>query len=142
VRKPTNCWQTLAFTIATTLVVIRTAYRIVQIAEGFSSSIAQAEILFLVLDGGIMLIAAILLLACFPARALGQSWSQTSVRRLSRKPPRPIRPARAQLPIARPSPTYNRMSLKSSISAQSPRKSSHPPTPSRGRAMVDSDSLW
>ncbi|KAI3318036.1 hypothetical protein HD806DRAFT_354402 [Xylariaceae sp. AK1471] len=131
-----------AFTVATILVVIRTAYRIVQIAEGFQSSIAQAEILLLVLDGVAMLIAVILLLACFPARALGQSWSQTSARRLSRKPPQPIRPAPAQLPIAHLSPTYNRMSIKSSTSAHSPRKSSYPPPPPRGRGMVDSDALW
>ncbi|KAI1182188.1 RTA-like protein [Nemania serpens] len=68
----------VAFIAATTLIVLRTTYRTVQIAEGFKSFIAQAETLFLILDGAAMLIAAILLLACFPARALGQSWSETT----------------------------------------------------------------
>ncbi|KAI8624853.1 hypothetical protein F5Y19DRAFT_284533 [Xylariaceae sp. FL1651] len=128
------------FTIATTLIVLRTAYRIVEIAEGFQSSIAQAEELFLVLDGAAMLVAAILLLAYFPARALGQSWSQTSARKLSQIPPRPVRPASAQLPTTDPSPTYNRMSMKSVISNKSSRKASHPPAPPRH--MVDSEALW
>ncbi|CAJ2503031.1 Uu.00g104250.m01.CDS01 [Anthostomella pinea] len=137
----------VAFSLATILLVVRTAYRVVEIAEGFDSSIAQDEVLFLVLDGVMVLIATLLLLGFFPARAFGQSWLQTSSRRLSQTPPRPLRPSPAQLPpSARPSPTYNnRMSLKSSVSGQSPRysprKSSYAQPPPQ-RNMVDSDALW
>ncbi|KAI1116357.1 hypothetical protein F5Y14DRAFT_79575 [Nemania sp. NC0429] len=131
----------VAFIVATTLIVLRTTYRTVQIAEGFRSSIAQAETLFLVLDGAAMLIATIWLLACFPARALGESWSETSVRRLSQRSRRQSHSVSIGPPIAQPSPTYNRMSIKSSGSAHSPRKATYP-APTLQRDMVDSDNLW
>ncbi|KAI1270775.1 hypothetical protein F5Y18DRAFT_414370 [Xylariaceae sp. FL1019] len=134
------------FVISIIAIIIRTAYRLVDVAEGYASSIAQNEELFLVLDGFLMLLAIILLLIGFPARALGQAWVQTSPRRLSQKPPRPIRPAPPSLlPSARPSPTFNRMSMKSSVSNSSPRKASYPPPPPpppAQRGMVDSDALW
>ncbi|KAI1203327.1 hypothetical protein F5X97DRAFT_128979 [Nemania serpens] len=131
----------VAFIVATTLIVLRSTYRTVQIAEGFESSIAQAETLFLVLDGAAMLIATILLLACFPARALGQSWSETTVRKLSQRSQRQSHPVSIGAPVARPSPTYNRMSIKSSTSTYSPRRANYT-APSPQRNMVDSDNLW
>ncbi|KAI1502621.1 RTA1 like protein-domain-containing protein [Biscogniauxia marginata] len=133
----------VVFSIATFLLVLRTAYRIVEVAEGFESSIAQDEVIFLVLDGAMVLVATILLLAFFPARAFGQSWSQTSARRLSQVHPQPLRPAPTYVPhTARQSPTYNRMSVKSTVTNNSPLKPHHqfPPTPHRN--MVDSDALW
>ncbi|KAI0601495.1 RTA1 like protein-domain-containing protein [Biscogniauxia sp. FL1348] len=133
----------VVFSVATILLILRTAYRIVEVAEGFESSIAQDETLFLVLDGTMVLIATVLLLAFFPARAFGQSWSQTSTRRLSQVQPEPLRPAPAYVPSsARPSPTYNRMSMKSNVTSSSPRKSQHQSPLAQPKNMVDSDALW
>ncbi|KAI1750805.1 hypothetical protein F4782DRAFT_532090 [Xylaria castorea] len=131
----------VAFTVATVLVILRTAYRILQVAEGFQSSIAQAEALFLVLDGGAMQIAITLLLAFFPARALGQSWPETSLRRLSRQTRRMTRPEPARLQISRPSLVPDRMNMKSPMRTYSPGRVNYTP-PISQRGMVDSDNLW
>ncbi|KAI1284102.1 RTA1 like protein-domain-containing protein [Xylaria sp. FL0933] len=131
-----------ALTFTTFLIALRTGYRTVQIAEGFQSSIAQSEILFLVLDGAVMLMASILLLIYFPARVLGQSWLDTPAGRLPQESLRPIiHQVPAQPPIASPDPTYTRMSMKSSMSACSPRKAKHSVPPPQ-REMVDRDDLW
>ncbi|KAI2777411.1 RTA1 like protein-domain-containing protein [Daldinia loculata] len=127
-----------AFTFAILLLVLRTAYRIVAIAEGFGSSIAQSETLLLVLDGLMVLLATLILLAFFPGRILRDSGSQTLPRRSPRTPLQPIRVAPYDLPSTRSSPTYNRISTKSSTPGHSPRRSA-PLPPSN---MVDSDALW
>ncbi|KAI0108166.1 RTA1 like protein-domain-containing protein [Daldinia grandis] len=129
----------LASTFAILFLVLRTAYRIVTVAEGFGSSIAQSEILLLVLDGLMILLTALILLAFFPGRILRDSGSQTLPRRSPRTPLQPIRVAPYDLPSTRNSPTYmNRISIKSSTPGHSPRKSAPPPP----NNMVDSDALW
>ncbi|KAI0842580.1 RTA1-domain-containing protein [Hypoxylon sp. FL0890] len=132
-----------ALSLSTLLLIIRTAYRTVVIAEGYHSSIAQSEILLLVLDGLMVLLATLLLLLFFPGRILRDSWSQTSTQTFSKTPLRPIRPAPYELPSTQNSPTFNRMSAKSSPAHYSPRKLQHqaPPPPPQ-RAMVDSEALW
>ncbi|GAP89516.1 putative rta1 domain protein [Rosellinia necatrix] len=130
-----------SFSLTTILVVLRTAYRTVQIAEGFRSYIARAETPFFILDGAAMLIAAILLLACFPAKALGRAWSEPSVYRISRKPPEPIGAVPTQLQLTHPGPPYNRIRTEPSSSAYSPRQPEYP-MPCSQKGMVDSDSLW
>ncbi|KAI1301982.1 hypothetical protein F5Y03DRAFT_214325 [Xylaria venustula] len=130
-----------AFTSSATLIILRTAYRTVQIAEGFQGPIARDETLFLILDGAVMVIAIIILLACFPVRVFGQSWPELSVRRLSQEPLRPIRQVSVQRPVNSPVPAYNRMSAKSSMGVYSPRSTNHWAAPPQ-RGMVDSDDLW
>ncbi|KAI0431713.1 RTA1 like protein-domain-containing protein [Xylaria sp. FL1042] len=129
------------FTSTTVLISLRTGYRTVQVAEGFQSPIAQSEILFLVLDGTVMLVATILLLVCFPARVLGQSWPDTPVGRLPQEPLRAIHQVPKPLPVASPGPTYSHMSTKSSMSTGSLRKANHRVPPPQ-REMVDRDDLW
>ncbi|KAI1428586.1 RTA1 like protein-domain-containing protein [Xylaria sp. FL1777] len=129
------------FTSATALVILRTAYRTIQVAEGFQSSIAQAETPFLILDGAAMLVATMLLLVCFPARALGRSWPETSTQRLSREPLRPIHHEPSQFHVTRPGPTYSRMNVNSPMHTYAPRTTNHWTPPAR-RAMVDTDDLW
>ncbi|KAI0186783.1 RTA1 like protein-domain-containing protein [Xylaria flabelliformis] len=131
----------IAFTVATALVILRTAYRILQVAEGFQSPIAQAEVLFLVLDGGAMHVATTLLLVFYPARALGLSWSETSFRKLSRQTRRITRPEPARLLISRPSPMPDRMNMKSPMRTYSPGRVDYT-APISQRGMVDSDNLW
>ncbi|KAI1142535.1 RTA1-domain-containing protein [Hypoxylon sp. FL0543] len=130
----------LALSLTMLLLIIRTAYRAVVIAEGYHSSIAQSEILLLVLDGLMVLLATLLLLVFFPGRILRGSWSQPSAKTFSKTPLRPIRPAPYELPSARNSPTFNRMSAKSSQPIYSPRKLQHQAPPER--SMVDSEALW
>ncbi|KAH9900223.1 RTA1 like protein-domain-containing protein [Xylariomycetidae sp. FL2044] len=137
-----------AFSFATFLIVLRTAFRIVAVAEGFDSQVAQDEVLVQVLDGVMILLATITLLVFFPARAFGQCWSQISARHLTQTPPRPSRPTPVQLlPSKQPSLpyepplSYNRMNISSPVASPSPNKPRYPP-PTQRRNMVDSDSLW
>ncbi|KAI1103191.1 RTA1 like protein-domain-containing protein [Jackrogersella minutella] len=132
----------LAFSLAAFLLVVRTAYRIVVVAEGYDSSIAQSETLLLVLDGLMVLLSTLLLMVFFPGWVLRDSWSEPMTRRLSRTPLRPIRPTQYELPSAQNSPTFNRSSIKSSRANYSPKKMSYPVPPAPQRSMVDSDSLW
>ncbi|KAI0201912.1 RTA1 like protein-domain-containing protein [Astrocystis sublimbata] len=92
----------IAFTIVILLMLVRTAYRLLQIAEGPHSFIARAEGLFLALDGATMLLATVLLLVFLPARILGEAWSETSFVRLSRQTRRLARPAPARIMMYQP----------------------------------------
>ncbi|KAI1207316.1 RTA1-domain-containing protein [Annulohypoxylon truncatum] len=132
----------LAFSLATLLLVVRTAYRLVVVAEGYDSSIAQSEILLLILDGLMVLLATILLTVFFPGRVLPDSRPQTMTRRVSKTPLRPIRPAPYEQPSVHNSPTYYSSSIRSSRQAHSPKKSQYPIQPAPQRSMVDSDALW
>ncbi|KAI1088486.1 RTA1-domain-containing protein [Rostrohypoxylon terebratum] len=133
-----------AFSLATILIVVRTAFRLVVVAEGYDSSIAQSEILLLILDGLMVLLAAVLLLVFFPGRVLSSSRPQMIIRRISKTPFRPIRPAPHETPSIHHSPTYNTSSVRSSQHHYSPRKMYHPAQspPQPQRSMVDSEALW
>ncbi|KAI0892126.1 RTA1-domain-containing protein [Annulohypoxylon nitens] len=134
----------VAFSLATILIVVRTAFRLVVIAEGYGSSIAQSETLLLILDGLMVLLATILLLVFFPGRVLSHSRPQMMIRRISKTPLRPIRPAPYESPSVHHSPTYNGSSMGSSQQNYSPRKTYYPAQspPQPQRSMVDSDALW
>ncbi|KAI0137926.1 RTA1-domain-containing protein [Hypoxylon sp. NC0597] len=130
-----------ALALTTLLLILRTAYRIVVIAEGYGSSIAQSEVLLLILDGLMVLLATLLLLVFFPGRILRDSWSQPSTQKFPKTPLRPIRPAPYELPSTRNSPTFNPTSVKFSPANYSPRKF-HQVPPNPQRSMVDSEALW
>ncbi|KAI1462691.1 RTA1-domain-containing protein [Annulohypoxylon moriforme] len=132
----------VVFSLATFLLVVRTAYRLVVIAEGYDSSIAQSEILLLILDGLMVLLATLLLLIFFPGRILPDSRPQTMTRRISKTPLRPIRPSPYESPSAHHSPTYHQSSVRSSQQNYSPRKMQYSMQPPHQRSLVDSDALW
>ncbi|KAI1481177.1 RTA1 like protein-domain-containing protein [Daldinia eschscholtzii] len=127
-----------AFAFAILLLVLRTAYRTVAVAEGYASSIAQSETLLLVLDGLMVLLATLILLAFFPGRILRDSVNQMLPHRSPRTPLQPIRVAPYDLPSTQSSPTYNQARVKPPMLSHHVRKSE--PLPQRN--MVDSDSLW
>ncbi|KAI0164311.1 RTA1 like protein-domain-containing protein [Hypoxylon sp. FL1284] len=131
----------LAFSFATILLTIRTAFRIIAIAEGYESSIAQSETLLLVLDGLMVLLAILALLVFFPGRILGSSWSQTSAPKPSRTVPLRTQVPAYELPSARNTPTYKQMGNAPPIVMYTPRRT-HYAEPLPQRNMVDSDSLW
>ncbi|KAI0540493.1 RTA1 like protein-domain-containing protein [Xylaria digitata] len=130
-----------AFIVATTLVIMRTEFRTIQVARGLQSSITQTETLFFIFDGAAMLIAIVLLLACLPARALGEYWPDTLVYMLSQKPQRQTRQPPVQLPVTQPSPTYRGVGMRSSMSNYSPRMVNHRALPSQ-TSLVVGDNLW
>ncbi|KAI1438479.1 hypothetical protein GGR50DRAFT_691342 [Xylaria sp. CBS 124048] len=122
----------IAFAFATVLIILRTFYRIVLIAEGLRHSVTQSETALLVLDGGLMLIATVLLLICFPARALVPN---RAAERLSQRPLiRPNRPL-----ISRPMPS-DRVNIASFNDVYSLRRGNH--AVSSPGDMVNRDNLW
>lgn len=135
-----------ALSLSLLLVLVRALYRIVPIAQGPSSSSADSEVLFLVLDGILVFLALLSILAGFPGRLLGTSLPPTTSihnRRMSQKPERAYRPPPVQLrPTAQTpkhSPAYynnNRMSVKTAAS-HSPRNQGQAQT-----NMVDHEALW
>ncbi|KAH6652669.1 RTA1 like protein-domain-containing protein [Truncatella angustata] len=138
----------IGLSIAAILLIARTAYRMIAVAEGLASTLAQDEVLFLVLDGALMLVTIALLLALFPGRVLGASQPDNAAyaQRTSQKSIN--RPAPIQLERNFLGQNRNRVSLKSSAAntpktspKYSPRKSNIPPPPAR-RNMVDSEQLW
>lgn len=137
-----------ALSLSLLLLLVRALYRIVPIAQGASSSSADNEVLFLVLDGILVFLALLSILAGFPGRLLGTSLPPTTTssihnRRMSQKPERAYRPPPVQLrpttQTPKHSPAYynnNRMSVKTAAS-HSPRN--------QGQAqknMVDHEALW
>ncbi|KAK8014650.1 hypothetical protein PG990_007946 [Apiospora arundinis] len=131
----------IGLSIAALLLTIRAIYRIVPISQGLSSPAAQDEVPFLVLDGVMVLLAVVAVLASFPGRLLGTTLPSATIqeRRLASRPERPYPNAPVQLQSAY-APTHYRQSIKSSKSyspRNSPRKYNSPQ-----QNMVDSEALW
>ncbi|KAK8017957.1 hypothetical protein PG991_007147 [Apiospora marii] len=133
----------IGLSLAVLLLAIRAIYRIVPVSEGFGSSLAQDEVLFLVLDGVMVAVAAVAALASFPGRLLGTTLPSATIqeRRFASRPERPYPTAPVQLQPAY-APTHYRQSIKSSKS-YSPRQN---PSPRKYNSpqqnMVDSEALW
>lgn len=134
--------------LATIILLVRTFFRMIVIAEGLSSALAQNETLFLVVDGVLVLVATTLLLGLFPGRLLASSWPDPATNAPDMTYKHYNRPAPIQLqqtthpaPYSpRFSPRYNRISIKSN-STNSPKNSPRRSVPPQ-RNMVDSNTLW
>lgn len=64
--------------IALTFILARTVARMVQFSSGLESALAQSQVYTLVLDGGLVLVATILLTIVPPGPSLGRAWRITS----------------------------------------------------------------
>ncbi|KAH7030766.1 RTA1 like protein-domain-containing protein [Microdochium trichocladiopsis] len=62
------------FSSATLLILLRSTFRLITVVMGFTSQDPQNEILLLVLDGLMVLVASLLLLLPFPPRILQKTW--------------------------------------------------------------------
>ncbi|RYP00505.1 hypothetical protein DL764_006497 [Monosporascus ibericus] len=129
----------IGFSAAIFLIWLRTAFRIVVVAKRFQSSVAQAEVIFLIFDGVVVFLAGAILLALFPGRVFGRSWKDVLAHHPPSKPERRPRPEPVQLLPAQRRPGLNWASITSSNPEYSPRKAYGPPHP---KNMVDSEALW
>ncbi|OAA34846.1 RTA-like protein [Metarhizium rileyi] len=73
-----------AIELSTTILLAYSIYRIVELAGGVDSGLFQNEIAFMIMDGALPLVSAILLTAFHPGAAFGAAWKQTSPRQLKR----------------------------------------------------------
>ncbi|KXJ95110.1 RTA1 like protein-domain-containing protein [Microdochium bolleyi] len=60
--------------MATVLLSLRSTFRLITVISGFTSQDSHNEVLFLVLDGVPVMLAAMLLLVLYPPRVLKQTW--------------------------------------------------------------------
>ncbi|RYP65093.1 hypothetical protein DL770_009073 [Monosporascus sp. CRB-9-2] len=127
------------FSAAIFLILLRTAFRIMVVAEGFQSSVAQAEVVFLIFDGVVVFLAGAILLALFPGHIFDHSWKEVLAHHPPSKPKRPPRPEPVQLLPAQHSSDLNQANITFSNPKYSPRKAYGPPPP---KNMVDSEALW
>ncbi|RYP78828.1 hypothetical protein DL771_000213 [Monosporascus sp. 5C6A] len=127
------------FSAAILFILLRTAFRIVVVVEGFQSSVAQPEVVFLIFDGVFVFLAGAILLALFPSRVFGRSWRKVLAHHPPSTPERLPRPEPVQLLPQQRSPGLNRASFTPSNLEYSPRKVYGPPPP---KSLVDSEALW
>lgn len=64
--------------MALALILARTVARMIQLAGGLASGLSQSHIYFLVLDGTLILVAAIIMTLLPPGPAFGRAWGPTS----------------------------------------------------------------
>jgi hypothetical protein len=61
-----------AFAIAIFFILVRSLFRVAELAHGFSGKLANDQITFMVLEGGMMILATLFLTAFSPGRFLGR----------------------------------------------------------------------
>jgi hypothetical protein len=74
-----------ALAAATIFLFIRAVYRVAELSGGFRGKLAQDEVLFMVLDGAMVLLACIILVVFHPGPAFGGAWKDATFRWGSKK---------------------------------------------------------
>ncbi|CEJ60772.1 hypothetical protein PMG11_09334 [Penicillium brasilianum] len=74
-----------ALAAATIFLFIRAVYRVAELSGGFRGKLAQDQVLFMVLDGAMVLLACIILTVFHPGSAFGGAWKDASFRWGSKK---------------------------------------------------------
>lgn len=69
-----------ALGFATIFLLVRAAFRVAELSGGFAGELAQKQVLFMVLDGAMVLSACILLMAFHPGLAFRGVWAEASFR--------------------------------------------------------------
>ena len=72
-KQKTN--SNLALTLATVTIIIRSIFRAIELSEGFSGSLANNELLYMILEPPMISIAVIALTLCHPGVCFQGSWS-------------------------------------------------------------------
>ncbi|KAI0528185.1 hypothetical protein F5B22DRAFT_25586 [Xylaria bambusicola] len=132
-------WLKAAIISASASITLRTAYRLIQIVEGYRRPVTQVERLFLVIDAVAMLVAT-MSLAFIPVRASGQIRIESSTRRLASEPLGSICQSRGRLLIVQSGQIKSRMTDKPSTSA-TPSRRVDPYQYHPSRDTVDNDDL-
>jgi hypothetical protein len=65
--------------VATIAILIRSLFRVVELRDGFQSKLAGNEVAFMVLEGGMIVVATICLTVFHPGHCLGFSWKVSPV---------------------------------------------------------------
>ena len=65
----------IALAIATVLILVRSIYRVAELAGGFNGTIANNQAAFMILEGPLIIIAISLLTFYHPGRVFGDLWA-------------------------------------------------------------------
>ncbi|GAB0135285.1 hypothetical protein EsDP_00003628 [Epichloe bromicola] len=76
--------------ISTSLLLVQSIYRIVELAGGVDGSLFQNEAAFMIMDGALPLVPVLFLTMLHPGTAFGKAWTQASSRRARRPNPLPL----------------------------------------------------
>ncbi|KUI72674.1 Sphingoid long-chain base transporter RSB1 [Cytospora mali] len=100
----------LGIQVALVLILTRTAARMAQLLSGLDSTFSQSQVYLVVLDGILVLLAAIILTIFTPGTAFGRAWGMTSpAKKRARRHLSVLHPAQrspgSPLHNVRPSPT-------------------------------------
>ncbi|KAJ5619675.1 Efflux pump himE [Penicillium lagena] len=74
-----------ALAVATVFLFIRAVFRVAELSGGFRGKLAQKQVLFMVLDGAMVLLACIILMVFHPGPAFSGVWERASFHWGSRK---------------------------------------------------------
>jgi hypothetical protein len=66
-----------AFAVATVLILIRSCFRVAELAHGFHGKLANDQVIFMIFEGGVMILATFLLTAFAPGRYIGKEWKNS-----------------------------------------------------------------
>jgi hypothetical protein len=67
------------FALAFLFILIRSCFRVAELAHGFSGKLANEEVPFMILEGGMMIPAIFLMTAFHPGRYCGSEWKKKKV---------------------------------------------------------------
>ena len=70
----------LAFTAATLLILVRSIFRVAELAHGFGSRLANDQVAFMILEGGMIILATGLMAGFHPGRYFGDKWGESGWR--------------------------------------------------------------
>lgn len=75
---------TLGLTVATLAIFVRSIFRVAELREGFDGPLANDEVMFMILEGAMMVIATLCLTVLHPGYCFGGYWDQTSWKSVKR----------------------------------------------------------
>lgn len=75
---------TLGLTVATLAIFVRSIFRVAELREGFDGPLANDEVMFMILEGAMMVIATLCLTVLQPGYCFGGYWDQTSWKSVKR----------------------------------------------------------
>ena len=74
----------LALALATLFILIRSSYRLAELQGGFNGKLANDEVTFMILEGPMIILAAVCLTGAHPGLAMRGLWSMKDLQRVSR----------------------------------------------------------
>ncbi|KAK6593337.1 rta1 domain-containing protein [Botrytis cinerea] len=75
-RRQAANWAT-GLTVATVLILIRSIFRVVELAKGFQSKLANEEVPFMILEGAVMILATTIMTIFHPGLIIKGKWKES-----------------------------------------------------------------